>query len=180
MRMKFAILLNGPIGAGKTTLGKALAAGMDAGFIDGDDHHQPGKAWFASSLSTSASIVSASVAVLEDRSAVIIAYPLRCSTWVYFTRKFEAANVCPLFVGLRAGYGAITAAHRQRVFSNAERKRIVEMIRQGYGDRFFNVATIDSGTSEFAETLAQLCVEVRRQMTLKMDKKGYSAIKMQP
>jgi UV DNA damage repair endonuclease len=66
------------------------------------------------------------------------------------------------------------------VFSNAERKRIVEMIRQGYGDRFFNVATIDSGTSEFAETLAQLSAEVRRQMTLKMDKKGYSAIKMQP
>ncbi len=38
MRLRVAILLNGAVGVGKTTLGRALAAQMDAGFIDGDDH----------------------------------------------------------------------------------------------------------------------------------------------
>jgi type II secretory pathway predicted ATPase ExeA len=38
MRPKVAILLNGAVGVGKTTLRRALAAQMDAGFIDGDDH----------------------------------------------------------------------------------------------------------------------------------------------
>ncbi len=180
MHPKVAILLNGAVGVGKTTLGRALAAQMDAGFIDGDDHGDPQKPWFASSLSTSASILSAGLAALNERPVVIIAYPLRCITWVYNKRRFEGAGVCPLFVGLHADYAMITSSHRQRKFSAAERTRIQEMIHEGYGDRFFNEATVDTGIADFQETLAQLSAQVRRLMALKRDKKGYNGIKLQP
>jgi len=34
---KQAIFLNGPIGVGKSSLGRALAEALDGSFIDGDD-----------------------------------------------------------------------------------------------------------------------------------------------
>ncbi len=52
----FAIFLNGPIGVGKTSLGRALARNLGSAFIDGDDHATPGKPWYGSSLSTSRSL----------------------------------------------------------------------------------------------------------------------------
>lgn len=36
-----ALVLAGPCGAGKTTIGTALAATVGAAFVDGDDHHTP-------------------------------------------------------------------------------------------------------------------------------------------
>ncbi len=36
------VILIGPTGSGKTTVGRALAAALGWRFIEGDDHHPPG------------------------------------------------------------------------------------------------------------------------------------------
>lgn len=67
------IFLDGPIGVGKTSLGRAAAMSLNLGFIDGDDHSAPGH-WLRSILRTSHKIVAASLDALRDRPAVIVAY----------------------------------------------------------------------------------------------------------
>ena len=81
------IFLDAPIGVGKTSLGRAAAMKLNLGFIDGDDYSAPGS-WFRSILRTSRRIVAASLDALRDRPAVIVAYPLRCTNWVFFSKSF--------------------------------------------------------------------------------------------
>lgn len=54
---KCAVFLNGPVGSGKTSLGRAIAACNGAAFIDGDDLSDPNRPWFCSILQTSRAIV---------------------------------------------------------------------------------------------------------------------------
>src|SRR5262249_47427423 len=133
-----ASFLNGPIGAGKTTLGRALATELVGGFIDGDDHATPGRAWYSSIKTTSESIVRTGFEILEARPVVVIAYPLGRTNWIYFRRKFGDAGVQPLFVTLRARYERIVDPSRGRVFSRDEQARIKVMLAEGYGRRAFS------------------------------------------
>src|ERR1700750_1065683 len=121
---KHAIFLNGPIRSGKTTLGRGLAAALGGGFVDGDDCSDNSKPWFAGILTTSRNIVQAGFAVLETRPVVVVAYPLGCSSWIYYRRKFGDAGVRPVFVTLRASYENIVAASRGRVFDDGEHTRL--------------------------------------------------------
>ena len=159
---KHAIFLSGPIGAGKTTLGRALSERLSAGFIDGDDHSDPHCAWYCSILRTSRSIVRTGFAVLDRKPAVVIAYPLNCIGWVYFRRMFGDAGIRPLFVSLRASCASITHESRGRSFSDEEKRRIRAMIAEGYGAQPFSDLVIETGRFEFAAALAQLESEIRR------------------
>ena len=103
--IKHAIFLSGPIGAGKTTLGRALSERIGGAFIDGDDHSDPGRPWYCSILRTSAAVHRTGLASLDGKPAVVVAYPLNCMAWTYFQRKFEDAGVRPLFVSLTDGPG---------------------------------------------------------------------------
>lgn len=160
--MKHAVLLDGPIGAGKTTLGRAVAGRIGAAFIDGDDHSDPLRPWYASSLRTSRSILRTALAALDDAPAVVIAWPLRCINWVWFRRRFGEAGVKPLFVSLRAAAASIVSAGRGRSFTPAERERIAVMLAEGYGARTFSDATLDTDRAGFTETLDHLEAELRR------------------
>jgi hypothetical protein len=151
-----AVFLNGPIGAGKTTLGQALAAELGAGFIDGDDHADPNRAWYGSIKTTSESIVRTGFEILKTCPVVVIAYPLARTNWIYFSRKFGDAGVRTIFVSLRARFERITDPGRGRAFSPAERIRIREMIAEGYGDRAFSDLVVDTDEADFAVTLARL------------------------
>jgi hypothetical protein len=161
---KFAIFLSGPVGVGKTVLGRALGERMGAGFVDGDDHADPDSPWYCSILRTSRSIVCTGLAILSDKPAVVIAYPLNCIDWIYFRRKFSAAGVVPLFVSLRASFDGIVDERRGRRFSAEEQVRIRAMIAEGYAERPFSDLVVDTDSSGFAETLASLEAEVRRLM----------------
>lgn len=158
---KHAVFLEGPIGAGKTTLGRALAAALDGAFIDGDDHSDPGRPWYSSILRTSRAIVAEGLKQLERRDLLVVAYPLGCSSWIFYRRRFGDAGVRPLFVGLRASYAAITAAHRGRVFTPAEQARIRVMIAEGYGERPFSDLVVDTDAESFDRTLLRLVEQVR-------------------
>lgn len=151
--MTHAIFVNGPIGAGKTTLGRAVAARIDAAFLDGDDFADHGKPWFATSLTTSNRIASAALEVLRERRAVVVAYPLRCRNYVYYQRRMSEAGHRSIFVTLRASAASILAADRGRQFDAGERERIIEMISQGYADRSFSDLTIETAVASVDRTV---------------------------
>jgi len=161
---KHVIFLSGPVGAGKTTLGRALAERLSAGFIEGDDFSAPGRPWYCSTLRTSRAIVHAGMTTLNNRDAVVIAYPLRCTNWIYFRRKFGDAGVPTFFVSLRASYLSIIDQKRGRKFSNDEHERIQVMISEGYGARPFSDLVLDADRTSFPITLTQLESETRRLM----------------
>ena len=85
--MTTAIFFSGPIGAGKTTLGRSVAGPIDAAFIDGDDHADQSRPWFASSRSTNRNIADAALSALQLRPAVV--KPIRCAAPV--TSTFDDA-----------------------------------------------------------------------------------------
>lgn len=147
------ILLDGPIGVGKTSLGRAVAAREGFGFIDGDDHSRPGP-WLASILQTSRSIVDAAVPLVERHSCVIIAYPLRCTNWIFFSRTFAKAGIACSCIGLTAGIEPIT--RRERQLSDEEIARSAEMTTQGYGNRSFAAKVLRTDEAGFEETVQAL------------------------
>jgi hypothetical protein len=160
--VKYAIFLNGPIGVGKTTLGRALAEAIGGGFIDGDDHAEPDKAWYACILRTSRSIVEEAKRLAAARPYVVIAYPLGRVSWIYYRRKMAEAGIEPLFVTLRASFAGIVAPQRRPVFSLVEQGRIKVMLEEGYAGRPFSDLILDTDRAPFAETGALLALEVRR------------------
>jgi hypothetical protein len=111
-----AIFLSGKIG-GKTTLGRALAEALGAGHVEGDDHHQPPRPWYATALSTCRGTLAEALARLEFSPAVVISYPLRCREWLYYRRKLADRGVRTLFVTLAADYEEIVSRGRGRRFS---------------------------------------------------------------
>ena len=167
--MKFAIFLNGPVGAGKTTLGRVLAERLAGGFLDGDDFSDPGRPWYCSILQTSRAVVRASEAILEHKGVVVIAYPLNCISWVYFRRRLSESGIDSLFVSLRASYATIVDERRGRVFSPEERDRIRVMIAEGYGARPFSDLVFDTDKADFAETVARLENDVGHMIAVRRD-----------
>lgn len=153
---RLAIFLSGTIGAGKTTLGRALAEALGAGHVEGDDHQQPPRPWYATALSTCRGTLAEALEVLETRPAVVVSYPLRCREWVYYRQRLGERGVGTLFVTLAADYEAIVGPGRERRFSAFERGRIREMIGEGYDRRPFSDAIVGTGDRSVAETLADL------------------------
>ncbi len=151
-----AIFLTGTIGAGKTTLGRALARALGGGHVEGDDYQRPPRPWFATSLSTCRGVLGAVLALAAEGRPAVVSYPLRCREWIFYRRRLADSGVRPVFVSLAAAGETLLAPGRGRVFSEAERRRILEMLRQGYGAPGFAdlVVRTDRGSAE--EALARL------------------------
>ena len=151
-----AIFFSGPIGAGKTTLGRAVAARLGAKFVDGDDYSDPGRPWYASSLGTSRRIAVEAISALGSGASVIVAYPPRRTNFIYFRRVIGDAGYRVIVVTLRARREAILSPKRGRVFDEGERIRIGEMIDQGYADRSFSDLVVDTDMADFQRTATKI------------------------
>lgn len=148
---KTVFLLDGPIGVGKTTLGKSVAAQLGLRFIDRDDHTESGP-WLGSVRRTSHRVLEASITALEGRPGVIVAGPVRCVDWLFYVGNLRRIGVACHCIGLIAESAHIEG--RARVLDPEERRRSREMIVQGYGRRPFNRATLrtDRGDLEQIST----------------------------
>lgn len=155
---RHVLLFDGPIGVGKSTLGKAVAGRLGFAFIDGDDHCKTER-WLASSLRTNQSIASASSSLLERFSGVIVAYPVRRTNWIFFRETFARSGYCCHCIGLIAGPDHI--ARRERQLSQAELTRSAEMIEQGYGQRPFSTLVFRTDEGDLEESCARLTVRIR-------------------
>ncbi len=164
------VFLSGPIGVGKSTLGRELAGRLSGVFLDGDDFKQSSRPWYSSILQTSRGIVQAGITAVEHSGLAVVAYPLRQTDWVFFKRSFEDRGLRTVFVILRATYTSIVAEGRGRVFTDREQDRIRIMIAEGYCARSFGDLIVDTDRADFVETSALLEHDVRQiidQTTLK-------------
>lgn len=157
------VILDGPIGVGKTTLGRALAHSFAGVFLDGDDFSDPGKPWYGASLSTNRAILQASKAALLVSPAVFIAYPMRCINWVFFDRSFGLSQIPVICIGLQTSLISLTNGSRSRQLSTGEIDRSIDMMEQGYGARPFSEfvlrtesGSIDAVTAKASERLRRI------------------------
>jgi hypothetical protein len=156
------IFLNGPIGVGKTVLGRLAAAELGASFIDSDDFGNPAKRWFEQGLSTSRALVDAVLTTLRERPLVLVARPLRARDWTFFKARFAAEDVSAYCITLAACARAILDPARGRAFDAWEMARIREMVAQGYADRPFSSAIVETDRASLVETAALLVAHCRR------------------
>jgi len=157
------IFLNGPIGVGKTVLGRLAGAKLGASFIDSDDLGDPSTPWFEQGLSAAKALVTASLAALRERPVVIVAKPLRARDWTFFKARFEAEDVAVHCITLAARAESILGPGRGREFDTKERARIKEMIAEGYANRPFSHAIVETdraGLATAAEAVVDHCRSV--------------------
>ncbi len=156
-----AIFLHGSIGVGKTTLGTALAARLGGAYVDGDRYQRRDRPWFASSLSVARGMAEAAIAAAQPEAPVVLGYPLRRVDHMYLKERLVGAGVRALFINLCPPLEAIFGPGRGRRFSDWERGRTAEMIAQGYNDRPWSDARVDtSGPRE--ESVRRLAEAVAR------------------
>lgn len=152
----------GTIGAGKTTLGRALALELGGSHVEGDDFHRPPKPWFATSLSTCQDVLSAILAVAAEGRPAVVSYPLRCREWIFYRRRLAEAGIRSFFVSLAAAEEALFAPGRGRAFTAGEQRRIREMLAQGYGARLFSDLVVRTDQGGVDDSLATLLAGLKR------------------
>jgi DNA polymerase III delta prime subunit len=150
------IFLSGPIGTGKSTFGAALARALNGHFIERDDHGRSDLPWYASALTAPRSILREIIDRAREHGPVVVAFPLRCREWIFYRRRLCDADLRPIFVTLGADFERIIAPQRGRCFDEWERRRILEMIGQGYGKREFSDLVIRTDVLDHAGTLRLL------------------------
>lgn len=156
-QVPLAIVLHGSIGVGKTTLGEALARHLGGSYIDGDRFQHAGRPWFASSRKVAGELVKAAIEATRTGAPAVLGYPLRCTDHIHLKHRLAAAGVRSFFVNLQAPLEIIVAPARGRRFTAWERQRTAEMIEQGYNNRLWSNAWID--TSGSRETSMRKIVE---------------------
>jgi predicted ATPase len=162
-RAPLAVFLHGSIGAGKTTLGTALAERCSSAYVDGDQYQLPDRPWFASSLTVARALADAAVRETRSASLVVLGYPLRCVDHLYLKRRLEQAGVRTLFVNLRPPLSSILGPERGRIFTDWERRRTAEMVEQGYNSCSWSDARVDtSGDRESSVKALLIAVQEAR------------------
>ncbi len=157
-----AIFLMGTIGAGKSTLGRALARKLYGGHVEGDDHHQPPRPWFATALSTSRGVLRAVLSLVDEGRPAVVSYPLRCREWIFYRRRLAEAGIRSAFVSLVASKAALVEPGRGRMFTVEERRRIVEMLDEGYGARRFADLIVRTDRGDADDSLTHLVAGLER------------------
>lgn len=151
------VAFDGPVGVGKSTLGRAVSQRLGIGFVDGDACSEPGP-WIRSILRTNRRIVARCERHLHCHPAVIVAYPLRCKDWLFLRETFRRRGIGFFCIGLTADLAHI--ANRDRVLAPCEIARTAQMIEQGYGRRPFSDRIVRTDDRGFESTCDHLAGEV--------------------
>ena len=147
---------------GKTTLGTALAARLGGAYVDGDRYQHRDRPWFASSLRVARGMAEAAIGHAEPGVPVVLGYPLRCIDHLYVKGRLARAGVRAMFVHLTPPLDAIFGPGRGRAFTDWERGRTAEMIEQGYNERPWSDARVD--TSGPRDESVQLLAEAVKRL----------------
>ena len=136
------IVLNGPINAGKTTTGKALAAMLPgARFIDGDDHGAPEDAPFLTILEMAFSRLERLILAASE-PFLVIAIPLRDEDHARLRAAAESRGGRLLVATLAPPVELAVTNRGTRELKAGEVARSREMFAEGYASRAFSDVVI--------------------------------------
>ena len=136
------VVVMGVTGAGKTTVGKALAAAIgDAAFIDGDDNGLPDGAPLEVIIEAGLRRLSSEIAA-NPAHVLVLAYPLRAADHARLEAAADAAGRRLWTVTLAPPIEVVLGDRGDRRLDDGERGRIGEMYAEGYHDRAFSDLTI--------------------------------------
>lgn len=152
--MRAVVLINGPINAGKSTVGARLARLLPkALFVEGDDHDAPDDASLPQRIEAAWCRILSLIAEMEQ-DYLVVAYPIedeRREELAAVTERRKAA----LFVVTLAPPVEIALSNRgARILSVKEKLRAEEMYREGYAKRAFSDLVIDNSRISAEETAA--------------------------
>lgn len=132
------ICLNGPINAGKSTVGRALAASLpDAVFVEGDDHGAAEDVPFPRMLEIAVGRLARAIEETEA-AYLVLAYPLRDEDFARLRAATAARGARLSVVTLAPPLATLLSQRGQRVLSEGEQARIREMVQEGYAERPFS------------------------------------------
>jgi hypothetical protein len=145
--MRTIIVVSGPINAGKTTIGRALAKAIDgAVFIDGDDHQAPEDAPLALRIEAGLKRLSEEIAG-NPAPWLVIAYPLRDEDHERLLDVAQTREARLLTVTLAPPLEVCLSDRGRRALDDGERARICEMYTEGYHQRAFSDLVVSSASS---------------------------------
>jgi len=132
------ICLNGPINAGKSTIGRVLASMLpDAEFIEGDDHGIPEGVPFEEMIARATAWLAGLIAE-KRRSFLVIAYPLRPEDFILLQEAIAKRDARLFVVTLAPPMELVLKDRGERKLDDEERARIREMYDEGYATRDFS------------------------------------------
>ncbi|MCZ4344572.1 shikimate kinase [Devosia neptuniae] len=136
------VVLNGPINAGKTTTGKALAAIVPrAAFFDGDDHDAPDDAPLVARIEASMRRLEHLIAT-ADGAVLVLATPLRHNDYQRLLRVSATRHADLRVVTLAPPVETATSNRGSRQLRPDEILRTRQMYVEGYASREFSDLTI--------------------------------------
>ena len=132
------IILNGPINAGKSTTGRALARLVEgASFIDGDDHDAPEDAPLVVRINASMAHIESHI-IAAQGVALFVAVPLREEDYRRLRDKAESVGAKLRVVTLNPPAEVAFVNRGDRQLSPEEIDRSREMYAEGYASRAFS------------------------------------------
>lgn len=150
------LVLNGPINAGKTTTGKAIAALLpDATFVDGDDHGAADDAPLTERLAAAFARIERLIATTEA-AVMVVASPLRDNDFYRLDRACCERSAVLRVVTLAPAMELALTNRGDRQLSLQEMERSREMYAEGYASRAFSDLVITDMTTPRA-TAEQIC-----------------------
>ena len=149
---KQALILSGPIGVGKSTIGAAVAQRLGGVFIESDLLGDPALDWHQKIEAVNAGIIQKCLRVCN---LAVVSLPLVENRFNQLGGAL-GKGVTLRCITLAASYEAIVSPTRGRVFEDWELARIKEMIADGYNRRGFSEAIVR--TDELTVETATLAI----------------------
>ncbi len=153
--MRTVVVVSGPVNAGKTTIGRALARAIDgATFIDGDDHDAPDDAPLHVRIEAALRRLCDEI-VATPSLCLVIAYPLRDEDYERLLLAARTRNARLLVVTLAPPLEVTLGDRGNRKLEEEERARIREMYAGGYHQPAFSGLTV-AGTPSIDLAVRQI------------------------
>ncbi|MGC2961337.1 shikimate kinase [Paraburkholderia graminis] len=138
------VQINGPINSGKSTVGRSLAAMLpDARFIDGDDHGAAATLARSEQWAIAIARIECEIETADYRY-LVVTYPINHSEFERLLAACGRRSAQFVVVTLNPPLATALSDRGSRKLTAWEKKRIVEMYKEGYHARPFSCLLIDT------------------------------------
>lgn len=145
--MRTVVVVSGPVNAGKTTIGHALAQAIEGAiFIDGDDHDAPEDAPLHVRIEVALLRLCGEI-FANPANFLVIAYPLRNEDYERLLLAARNREARLLIVTLAPPLEVTLSDRGNRKLDDGERARVHQMYAEGYHQPVFSDLTVAGAPS---------------------------------